>query len=139
MSMKFLSNAAVVHLSANTYPQLSLPSIVSVHGNLQFAINRWNPAYAGKALYSDFRLKSALIVFFFCPQFKRLETILGTSTTPKLLSRICHSQWTQFFVSFKKYKFFLLWLRDIFIVEFLCFFSYRHESEWLLGPTAPGR
>lgn len=51
MSMKFLSNAAVVHLSANTYPQLPLPSIVSVHGNLQFALNRWNPAYAGKLSY----------------------------------------------------------------------------------------
>ena len=47
MSMKFLSNAAVVHLSANTYPQLPLPSVVSVHGNLQFALNRWNPAYSG--------------------------------------------------------------------------------------------
>ncbi|XP_059351407.1 neurobeachin-like isoform X3 [Daphnia carinata] len=47
MSMKFLSNAAVVHLSANTYPQLPLPSVVSVHANLQFALNRWNPAYAG--------------------------------------------------------------------------------------------
>jgi len=49
MSMKFLSNAAVVHLSANTYPQLPLPSVVSVHANLQFALNRWNPAYAGNA------------------------------------------------------------------------------------------
>ncbi len=57
MSMKFLSNAAVVHLSANTYPQLPLPSIVSVHANLQFALNRWNPAYAGILYYK--------VIFFF--------------------------------------------------------------------------
>lgn len=54
MSMKFLSNAAVVHLSANTYPQLPLPSVVSVHGNLQFALNRWNPAYAGMPISTPF-------------------------------------------------------------------------------------
>ena len=98
MSMKFLSNAAVVHLSANTYPQLSLPSIVSVHGNLQFAINRWNPAYAGKALRRHPLKRSKLVTLCFLPEFKRLETILGTSTTLKPLSLICHSQWTQFFV-----------------------------------------
>jgi len=54
MSMKFLSNAAVVHLSANTYPQLPLPSVVSVHANLQFALNRWNPAYAASGSTSGY-------------------------------------------------------------------------------------
>ena len=53
MSMKFLSNAAVVHLSANTYPQLPLPSVVSVHSNLQYALNRWNPACAGMSSIVD--------------------------------------------------------------------------------------
>ena len=67
MSMKFLSNAAVVHLSANTYPQLPLPSVVSVHGNLQFALNRWNPAYAGNCSLVSFT--SLIIVSQTCLHF----------------------------------------------------------------------
>lgn len=48
MTMKFPSNAAICHISANTYPQLPLPSVVSVTTNQQFALNRWNSSYAGK-------------------------------------------------------------------------------------------
>lgn len=47
MTMKFPSNAAICHISANTYPQLPLPSVVSVTTNQQFALNRWNSSYAG--------------------------------------------------------------------------------------------
>lgn len=47
MTMKFPSNAAICHISANTYPQLPLPSVVSVTTNQQFALNRWNTSYAG--------------------------------------------------------------------------------------------
>lgn len=46
MTMKFPSNAAICHISANTYPQLPLPSVVSVTTNQQFALNRWNSSYA---------------------------------------------------------------------------------------------
>ncbi|KAF4531789.1 hypothetical protein B566_EDAN011825 [Ephemera danica] len=46
MSMKFLSNSPVCHISANTYPQLPLPSVVTVTASQQFAVNRWNPGYA---------------------------------------------------------------------------------------------
>ncbi|CAD5222558.1 unnamed protein product [Bursaphelenchus xylophilus] len=44
MLMKFISNSAVVHLSANTFPQLVNPTVISVAQNLVFAMNRWNPA-----------------------------------------------------------------------------------------------
>jgi hypothetical protein len=47
MSMKFLSNSPICHISANTYPQLPLPSVVTVTASQQFAVNRWNPSYAG--------------------------------------------------------------------------------------------
>ncbi|XP_059484361.1 neurobeachin isoform X4 [Neocloeon triangulifer] len=46
MSMKFLSNSPICHISANTYPQLPLPSVVTVTANQHFAVNRWNPSYA---------------------------------------------------------------------------------------------
>ncbi|XP_018329920.1 neurobeachin isoform X3 [Agrilus planipennis] len=49
MSMKFLSNSPVVHISANTYPQLPLPSVVTVTMHQQFAVNRWNSNYAAVA------------------------------------------------------------------------------------------
>lgn len=47
MTMKFLSNSPVCHISANTYPQLPLPSVVTVTTSQQFAVNRWNSSYAG--------------------------------------------------------------------------------------------
>lgn len=46
MSMKFHLNSPVIHISANTYPQLPLPSVVTVTAGHQFAINRWNCNYA---------------------------------------------------------------------------------------------
>ncbi|XP_043237730.1 neurobeachin-like isoform X3 [Amphibalanus amphitrite] len=45
MIMKFVSNSPVVHISANTYPQLTVPSVVTVTQSQQFAINRWNPLF----------------------------------------------------------------------------------------------
>lgn len=47
MTMKFPSNSPIVHISANTYPQLPMPSVVTVTTNQQFALNRWNTNYAG--------------------------------------------------------------------------------------------
>lgn len=46
MVMKFPSNSPVVHISANTYPQLPLPAVVTVTARRQFAVNRWNCNYA---------------------------------------------------------------------------------------------
>nr|CAD7397409.1 unnamed protein product [Timema poppensis] len=46
MTMKFVSNSPVCHISANTYPQLPLPSVVTVTTSQQFAVNRWNSTYA---------------------------------------------------------------------------------------------
>ncbi|VDN55200.1 unnamed protein product [Dracunculus medinensis] len=45
MLMKFISNSSIVHLSANTFAQLSQPSVISITNNLVFAINRWNNSY----------------------------------------------------------------------------------------------
>lgn len=50
MLMKFISNSSVVHISANTFAQLSHPTVISVTNNLVFALNRWNSNYAGQAL-----------------------------------------------------------------------------------------
>lgn len=49
MTMKFLSNSPIVHISANTYPQLPMPSVVTVTMHQQFAVNRWNSGYAAVA------------------------------------------------------------------------------------------
>ncbi|XP_017773305.1 PREDICTED: neurobeachin isoform X3 [Nicrophorus vespilloides] len=49
MTMKFLSNSPICHISANTYPQLALPSVVTVTMHQQFAVNRWNSGYAAIA------------------------------------------------------------------------------------------
>lgn len=49
MTMKFLSNSPIVHISANTYPQLPNPSVVTVTMHQQFAVNKWNSAYAAVA------------------------------------------------------------------------------------------
>lgn len=47
MIMKFLSNSPICHITANTFPQLPLPSVVTLTANHHFAINRWNSSYAG--------------------------------------------------------------------------------------------
>lgn len=47
MSMKFHLNSPIIHISANTYPQLNLPSVVTVTAGHQFAVNRWNCNYTG--------------------------------------------------------------------------------------------
>ena len=47
MIMKFLSNSAICHITANTFPQLPLPSVVTITANQHFAVNRWNSSYAG--------------------------------------------------------------------------------------------
>ncbi|XP_045479576.1 neurobeachin isoform X4 [Harmonia axyridis] len=54
MTMKFLSNSPVVHISANTYPQLPNPSVVTVTMHQQFAVNRWNSGYAAVAQSPSF-------------------------------------------------------------------------------------
>jgi hypothetical protein len=103
MSMKFLSNAAVVHLSANTYPQLPLPSVVSVHANLQFALNRWNPAYAGTSFKSE-NNKLAIVYLFLIVLTDVLGqlqvTIRVMLTMPKPSSPICPSLWIPSYVSY---------------------------------------
>jgi hypothetical protein len=45
MSLKFHLNSPIIHISANTYPQLPLPSVVTVTAAHQFAVNRWNCNY----------------------------------------------------------------------------------------------
>ena len=47
MSIKFPSNSPICHISANTYSQLPMPSVVTVTANQQFAINKWNSNYTG--------------------------------------------------------------------------------------------
>ena len=54
MTIKFPSNSPICHISANTYPQLPLPSVVTVTTGQQFAVNRWNTNYAG--IYLNFIL-----------------------------------------------------------------------------------
>lgn len=47
MTMKFHLNSPIIHISANTYPQLPMPSVVTVTAGHQFAVNRWNCNYSG--------------------------------------------------------------------------------------------
>lgn len=46
MLMKFISNAPIVHLSANTFAQLPNPTVLSVASNRVFALNRWDNNYS---------------------------------------------------------------------------------------------
>ena len=110
MSMKFLSNAAVVHLSANTYPQLPLPSVVSVHANLQFALNRWNPAYAGKFQIKSITFEISLYLIVWIGVLGQVQvTIQVTLKMPKPSSPICPSLWILSYVSYlPTHNFFLL-------------------------------
>lgn len=45
MSLKFHLNSPIIHISANTFPQLPFPSVVTVTAGNQFAVNRWNCNY----------------------------------------------------------------------------------------------
>ena len=47
MIMKFLSNSPICHMTANTFPQLPNPSVVTLTANQHFAVNRWNTNYSG--------------------------------------------------------------------------------------------
>lgn len=47
MIMKFLSNSPICHITANTFPQLPMPSVVTLTANQHFAVNRWNSNYSG--------------------------------------------------------------------------------------------
>uniref|UniRef100_A0A0N5AYU9 Putative neurobeachin homolog n=1 Tax=Syphacia muris TaxID=451379 RepID=A0A0N5AYU9_9BILA len=52
MLMKFISNSAIVHLSANTFVQLPNPTVLSIANNRVFALNRWNHNYTGANAFS---------------------------------------------------------------------------------------
>lgn len=45
MSLKFPSNSPIVHISANTFPQLPAAMVITVSANQQFAVNKWNLNY----------------------------------------------------------------------------------------------
>ncbi|CAG0892568.1 unnamed protein product [Cyprideis torosa] len=49
MILKFPSNSPIIHLSANTFAQLPIPSVISITQNLHFALNRWNPNYSASS------------------------------------------------------------------------------------------
>ena len=55
--VKFPSSSPICHISANTFPQLPTPSIVTIAVNHTFAVNRWNvpttAAVTGGASYGD--------------------------------------------------------------------------------------
>lgn len=93
MVMKFVSNSPVCHISANTYPQLPLPSVVTITVNHQFAINRWNSNYSGKwfeIFCNIFMLKKLtgknLMLFYFITNAS-FYFIISERTEPKLCRR----------------------------------------------------
>ncbi|KAI1725268.1 beige/BEACH domain-containing protein [Ditylenchus destructor] len=45
MLMKFISNSPICHVTANTYPQLPEPTVLTITQNLIFAKNKWNPSF----------------------------------------------------------------------------------------------
>lgn len=45
MLLKFISNSSIVHITANTFSQLSDPMVLSISQNLIFALNKWNSNY----------------------------------------------------------------------------------------------
>ena len=47
MIMKFLSNAPVTHVAANTHPHVPQAAVVSVTSTHNFAVNRWNHNHCG--------------------------------------------------------------------------------------------
>ena len=44
MMMKFLSNAPIIYVSANTFPTLTLQGIVTISSKHEFSVNRYNPS-----------------------------------------------------------------------------------------------
>lgn len=41
MTMKLPSNSPICHVSANTYPQLATPGVVTVSAGHQYCVHRW--------------------------------------------------------------------------------------------------
>ena len=69
MIMKFLSNSPICHITANTFPQLPLPSVVTVTANQHFAVNRWNTNYSGKLYHTRFYLElsfNIIVTYVIC-------------------------------------------------------------------------
>lgn len=60
MLMKFISNSAIVHISANTYPQVTQPTVISISQNLVFALNKWNNSYTQVSSQASSALGSSL-------------------------------------------------------------------------------
>lgn len=87
MTMKFLSNSPVCHISANTYPQLPLPSVVTVTTSQQFAVNRWNSSYAG--VYNLFTMEVEHPQFASVAQMPPLNLMAHFPCSVTSLSRIC--------------------------------------------------
>jgi neurobeachin len=54
MSLKYHLNSPIIHISANTYPQLALPSVVTITAGHQFAVNRWNCNYTANVQSPSF-------------------------------------------------------------------------------------
>jgi hypothetical protein len=72
MIMKFLSNSPICHMTANTFPQLPNPSVVTLTANQHFAVNRWNTNYSGmkqKQNFDNILLHFFFWVFFSCTVF----------------------------------------------------------------------
>merc|ERR1719266_2883892 len=46
MEHKLLSNSPICHMTANTFPQLPNPSVVTLTANQHFAVNRWNTNFS---------------------------------------------------------------------------------------------
>ena len=42
MIIKFLSNSPIIHVSANTHPNVPTPAVVTAAANQTFAMNKWN-------------------------------------------------------------------------------------------------
>uniref|UniRef100_A0A915DUB9 Neurobeachin n=1 Tax=Ditylenchus dipsaci TaxID=166011 RepID=A0A915DUB9_9BILA len=59
MLMKFISNSPLVHITANTFPQLQEPSVLTITQNLIFAINKWNSNYNQSQSQSSGSLSSS--------------------------------------------------------------------------------
>lgn len=47
MTMKLPSNSAICHVSANTYPQLASPGVVTVSAGHQYCVHRWRGGCGG--------------------------------------------------------------------------------------------
>ena len=71
MIMKFLSNSPICHMTANTFPQLPNPSVVTLTANQHFAVNRWNTNYSGMKQKQNFKyiLLHFFEIFFSCTVF----------------------------------------------------------------------